>query len=239
MTRGKTTAIVVAGGTGERLGLAGGKQLAVVAGRPVVSWSLLALDASGRVDHIVVVCPRNREDEYRSTAVSPLALGTPVTYAPSGTTRQKSVASGLAAMPAETAVVLVHDGARPMLSTALVGESLDALEGALLAAGVVVGQPAVDTLKVVEGNRVLSTPARSRFWTVQTPQVFRVKPLRDAYAAAGREGFSGTDDASLVEHAGGLVLAIEGPRDNVKVTVADDLIFLESALALRARREES
>jgi len=239
VTRGLTTAIVVAGGTGERLGLVGGKQLAVVAGRPVVSWSLLALAASGRVDHIVVVCPQDRMDEYRSVAVAPLTLDVPVTYAPSGVTRQASVASGLGVMPTKTAVVLVHDGARPMLSAALVGESLDALEGALLAAGVVVGQPAVDTLKVVDGNRVLSTPARSRFWTVQTPQVFRAKPLRDAYAAAGREGFSGTDDASLVEHAGGLVLVLEGPRDNIKITVAEDLIFIESALVQRARREES
>jgi len=239
VTPGMTTAIVVAGGTGERLGRAGGKQLAVVAGLPIVSWSLLALAASGRVDHIVVVCPHDRVDEYRSVAVAPLALGTPVTYAPSGTTRQESVASGLAAMPPETAVVIVHDGARPMLSAALVGDALDALEEALLADGVVVGQPAVDTLKVVDGNRVLSTPERSRFWAVQTPQVFRAKPLRDAYAAAGREGFAGTDDASLVEYAGGLVLVLEGPRDNIKVTVAEDLIFIESALAQRVRREES
>lgn len=237
--RAKTTAIVVAGGIGERLGHAGGKQLAIVAGRPVLSWSLLALDASGCVDHIVLVCPHDRVREYRSHAVEPLALAVSVSYAPSGSSRQESVASGLAAMPGDTDIVLVHDGARPLLTPELTKAALDALEETLAAAGVVVGQPAVDTLKVVDGNRVLSTPDRSRFWTVQTPQVFRVTPLRDAYAAAHAAGFSGTDDASLVEHAGGTVLVVEGPRDNVKVTVAEDLAFIEAVLASRERGKES
>ena len=236
---GGTTAIVVAGGSGERLGLPGGKQLAVVAGRPVVSWSLLALERSGRIDDIVLVCPRDREEEYRSVAVAPLVLRIPVAFAPSGSTRQESVASGLAATPGDAALIVVHDGARPLVTSALVGGAIDALEGTALAAGVVVGQPAMDTLKVVDGDRVLSTPDRSRFWTVQTPQVFRAADLREAYALAEREGFFGTDDASLVERAGGTVLVVEGSRDNMKVTVVEDLAIIEAALAFREHGEES
>ena len=236
---GGITAIVVAGGSGERLGLPGGKQLAVVAGRPVVSWSLLALERSGRIDDIVLVCPRGREEEYRSVAVAPLALGIPVAFAPSGPTRQESVASGLAATPGDAAFIVVHDGARPLVTSALVAGAIDALEGAALAAGVVVGQPAVDTLKVVNGDRVLSTPDRSRFWTVQTPQVFRAADLREAYALAQGERFFGTDDASLVERAGGTVLVVEGSRDNMKVTVVEDLAIIEAALAFREHGEES
>ena len=236
---GGITAIVVAGGTGERLGVSGGKQLALVAGRPVLSWSLLALERSGRVDGIVLVCPRQRHDEYRLTAVAPLAMGIPVVFAPSGDTRQESVASGLAATPDHAELILVHDGARPLVTPILVADVIDALEGAELAAGVVVGQPSVDTLKLVDGNRVLSTPERSRFWTVQTPQVFRARNLREAYARAETEGFCGTDDASLVERSGELVLVMEGPRDNVKITVVEDLALVEAALAFRERSEES
>ena len=80
-----------------------------------------------------------------------------------------------------------------------------------------------------------STPDRSRYWAVQTPQVFTSSVLRDAYARAAEEGFVGTDDSSLVERAGGRVVLVEGPRDNIKVTVAEDLTLVESAL----RRRES
>ena len=236
---GGITAIVVAGGTGERLGMSGGKQLAIVAGRPVLSWSLLALERSDRVDDIVLVCPRDRHDEYRLTAVAPLAMGITVVFAPSGATRQESVASGLAAAPEDAELILVHDGARPLVTPILVADVIGVLDSAGLAAGVVVGQPSVDTLKVVDGNRVLSTPERSRFWTVQTPQVFRAQSLREAYARAETEGFCGTDDASLVERFGGLVLVMEGPRDNLKITLAEDLAIAEAALAFRERGEES
>ena len=102
------------------------------------------------------------------------------------------------------------------------------------AAGVVVGYPAIDTLKVVTSDGVVeSTPERSRLWAVQTPQVFRAAAVRQAYESARADGFLGTDDASLVERDGGRVLAFEGPRDNIKVTVAEDLLFVEAALRFR------
>ena len=227
------TAIIVAGGTGERLGLPGGKQLAEVAGRPVLSWSVAAFDASPLVDNIVVVCHPDRLAEYRAAAVESLGLATPVSFAAGGSTRQASVASGLEQVRENAALVLVHDGARPLVTPALIAETLAALEADSSADGAIVGQPVVDTLKVVDGHTIAETADRTRFWAVQTPQAFRAIPLRAAYAAASADGFLGTDDASLVERAGGRVLVVEGPRDNIKVTVAEDLVLVEAALRFR------
>lgn len=234
----RVAAIVCAGGSGERLGMAGGKQLALVAGRPVLAWTIKALDAAEEVDHIVVVCPSARVDEYRTVAVDPVAPSTPVTFAPSGSSRQESVASGVAAAPVEAELLLVHDGARPLVTPETVASTIDALAANPAAAGAVVGQPAIDTLKIADHNIVTETPDRSRYWTVQTPQTFRAQVLRDAHALAVADGFAGTDDAELVEHAGGRVLLVEGPRDNIKITVAEDIALVEAALAFRALGEE-
>lgn len=233
----RTAAIVVAGGSGERFGRAGGKQLAAVAGLPVLSWALRALDAAEEIDLIVVVCPSERTAAFRSQAVEPADLSTPVEFAASGSTRQASVASGLAALPASVEVVAIHDGARPLLTPAIVSSLLAAvLDPSGVAAGAVVGHPSYDTLKVVEAGTITQTPDRERYWAVQTPQVFVRSALEEAHTRAVRNGFVGTDDASVVEYAGGKVRVLEGPRDNIKVTVAEDLAFVEAVL--RRRQEE-
>ena len=121
------------------------------------------------------------------------------------------MSAGLAAVPDTVATVLVQDGARPLLTAELVDRALAALAADPGAAGAVVGHPAVDTLKLAEDGVVLSTPDRSQYWAVQTPQVFRAAELRRAYAEAARAGFVGTDDSSLVERIGGRVLLVEGP----------------------------
>jgi 2-C-methyl-D-erythritol 4-phosphate cytidylyltransferase len=226
-------AIVVAGGSGERLGFDGGKQLAMVAGLPMMSWAVKALAEAREVDLIIVVTHPDRVSEYRSVAVDPLGISTPVLFAAGGESRQASVAAGLAQLPESVDVVLVQDGARPLLTAALVAQTLEALRADQTAAGAVVGHPAVDTLKLVEDGVVVSTPDRSGFWAVQTPQAFRSILLKNAYAQAAAEGFVGTDDSSLVERAGGRVLLVEGPRDNIKVTVAEDLALVEAALGCR------
>lgn len=234
----RAAAIVCAGGSGVRLGMAGGKQLALVAGRPVLAWTIEALDAAEEIDHIVVVCPAARVDEYRAAAVDSTALSTPVTFAPSGPSRQASVASGIAVAPPEAEILLVHDGVRPLVTPEIVAATIGALAADPSAAGAVVGQPAIDTLKIAEGNLVAETPDRSKYWAVQTPQTFRAQALRAAYTQAAADGFVGTDDAEVVEHSGGRVLLVEGPRDNIKITVAEDIALVEATLAFRASREE-
>jgi 2-C-methyl-D-erythritol 4-phosphate cytidylyltransferase len=233
---GRTAAIIVAGGTGDRLGRAGGKQLAPVLGSPLLSWTLAAFDAVPDVDLIVLVCHPQRVDEFRREAVEPTVVHAPVLFASGGDSRQASVANGLEQLPGDVHTVLVHDGARPLVTPRLIAESLAAYRSGG-ADGVVVGHPSIDTLKIVEGDAVRETPDRSRYWAVQTPQIFGVAALRSAYEAASANQWQGTDDASLVERNGGRVTVFEGPRDNIKVTVAEDLLLVEAALKYRRSQE--
>ncbi len=229
-------AIVVAGGSGERYGREGGKQLATVAGWPVLSWALRAMDAVPDVKLLIVVCPEERQSEYLAEAIEPLALSTPVVLAPSGSTRQQSVMSGLQQLPPEVEVVLVHDGARPLVTPDLARRTIVKLLDSG-ASGAIVAHPSFDTLKVVEGGRVVETPDRALYWAVQTPQTFVRADLVAAHVRAASEGFTGTDDASLLEWDGRPVIVVEGPRDNIKVTVPEDLAFVQAALGRRREGE--
>jgi 2-C-methyl-D-erythritol 4-phosphate cytidylyltransferase len=233
---GRLAVIVAAGGTGERLGRSGGKQLAPILGRPLLYWTLKAL-AAPPVDLIVVVCHPDRVREYEEAAIEPLGLGEGVLAVAGGDTRQDSVARGLAAVPESFEYVAVHDGARPLVSHKTLSAAVDRLGSAGID-GVVAGHPCYDTLKEVEGVHVVDTPDRSRFWIAQTPQVFSRETLVEAHKRADNGGFVGTDDASLVEYAGGLVEMIEAPRDNIKVTTSADLRLFEAALrdSLEAER---
>lgn len=241
----RACAVIAAGGIGSRLGHKGGKQLMKVAGLPLVSWSLIAFDQAATIGHIVLVCPPERRDDMRAQAVEPLGLSTPVTFADAGATRQASTRAGVEAAPAEFGIVAIHDGARPLIRSEVIDQAVQALEAGGAHGpgsssphppldGVVCGQPAVDTMKQVgAGGLIAGTPDRALLWSVQTPQVFPVGVMRRAYAAAEVAGFVGTDDASLVEHIGGNVLLLDTPRDNLQVTVPEDVPLIEALLRLR------
>ncbi len=226
-------AIVVAGGSGERFGREGGKQLLEVAGLPVLSWSLRAFDAVEAVRLLVVVTHPERVDEYRSAGVQPLGLGTPVVVVAGGARRQDSVAAGLDAVPDEIDLVAIHDGARPLVTAEVIARAIGAMERDRGLDGVVVGHPATDTLKVVEGGVVVDTADRTRFWHAQTPQVFRTAAFRNVMREAELGAWEATDDAALMERAGGRVGVVEGPRDNLKVTVPEDAAVVEAVLRWR------
>lgn len=229
-------AIIVAGGSGERLGREGGKQLAPLAGRPMLSHTLAAFAACDEIDAVAVVVHPERAEEYRRRVIEPVGSPKVIAVVGGGDTRQASVAAGLRAVPAEARVVVVHDGARPLVTPAVLAEAIAALEADEGLAGVVVGHPAYDTLKLVDADAcVIGTVDRTAFWVAQTPQVFRADALRRAHERAQRAGFVGTDDASLVERDGGRVRMVAGPRDNIKVTVAEDLVLAEALLASRER----
>jgi 2-C-methyl-D-erythritol 4-phosphate cytidylyltransferase len=187
----------------------------------------------------VVVCHPERVSEYRASAIDGTRLRKVVAVVPGGATRRLSVAAGLAALPAEADIVAVHDGARPLITPYVVDGAVEALLGRSDADGLVVGHPAYDTVKTVDGDRrITGTPDRAGLWFVQTPQVFRTAALRRAHARAAIDGFEGTDDASLVERDGGTVLVWEGPRWNVKVTMPEDLEVVEALSALREGRAD-
>ena len=226
----KTAAIILAGGSGERFGAEGGKQLVEVAGKPVLTWSAAPFDAVGDVGLIVVVCPADRMDEYKAKAIDPFPFVTPVIMAPSGATRQESAFSGLEYVPDTYELVIMHDGARPMITPELIGHVISTVKGNIDIDGAVVGHKAIDTLKIVENGIIQGTPDRRVFWNAQTPQCFRAGIYRRAHASALSDGFVGTDDSSLIERLGGTVMMVEGSRDNIKLTVPEDYSALEASV---------
>lgn len=212
-------ALLVAAGRGERLGSDGPKAFVPCAGRPLLEWSVDALRAARGIEHVVVALPPGVTAPHGTIAV------------PGGAERSHSVLAALhAAPPAD--VVVVHDAARPLVSPALIEECLDVLasedcDGAIAAA------PVADTIKEGAGDVVVRTLDRSRLWAVQTPQVFHRETLHEALTRAPGGLGAATDDASLVEAAGGTVRLVPAPRWNLKVTTPEDLEL--ASLLLRAR----
>ena len=228
----KTAAVILAGGSGERFGKEGGKQLVEIAGKPILTWSAEAFDAVADIGLIVVVCPEERHDEYLRRAIDPFPFVTPVVMAPSGPTRQESAFSGMEYVPDEYEYVVLHDGARPLVSPDLIAHTINTLKGNFDADGAVVAHPAIDD------GVIVGTPDRSVFWNAQTPQVFRTGIYRRAHASALSDGFVGTDDSSLIERLGGRVLVVEGKRDNIKLTVPEDYLMMVAAVAAHLRERE-
>jgi 2-C-methyl-D-erythritol 4-phosphate cytidylyltransferase len=202
--------IVPAGGSGERLGAERPKAFVVCAGRPLVDWSVAVLEAV--CDRVVVAAPPGWIRDG---------------WVEGGASRSASVRNALAAAP-EASRVVVHDAARPLVTRELVEECLGALlgvDGAIAAARV------TDTIKeTYPDGTVLRTLERSRLWAIQTPQAFRAEALRRALDVDDAVLAAATDDAALVEAAGGTVRVVEAPPDNIKVTTAADLERVEAAL---------
>lgn len=202
--------IVPAGGRGERLGAERPKAFAVCAGRPLVEWSVEVLSAV--CDRVIVAAPAGH--------VRP-------GWVEGGASRSASVRNALEAAP-EARTVVVHDAARPLVTTELVEACLAALMGV---DGAIAAAPVTDTVKeAYPDGTVLRTLDRSRLWAVQTPQVFRAESLRRALDVDDATLAAATDDASLVEAAGGSVRLVEAPPGNIKVTTASDLARAETAL---------
>jgi 2-C-methyl-D-erythritol 4-phosphate cytidylyltransferase len=199
-----TWAIVVAAGSGERFG--DRKQYQPLAGRRVLDWAVEA--ARSRCDGVVLVVPADRVDEASAVADAVVA---------GGASRSGSVRCGLAAVPADADVVVVHDAARPVPVPAVWDRVLEAVGGGADAA--VPAVPVTDTLREVGGPSV----DRARFVAVQTPQAFRAAALRRAHEGGG----DATDDAALVEAAGGRVVVVDGDPANVKITTPVDLTLAE------------
>ena len=215
----EAVALIVAAGSGERLGADRPKAFVVVAGCTLLEWSLKAIAAAG-ITQRVVAMPPNLLAGLGSEGTTVVA---------GGATRSQSVRNALAAAPASDAVV-VHDAARPLAPPQLFTDCLAALEDADAA---IAAARVADTIKQVDGDRVTATLDRSSLWAVQTPQAFRREALERALDVADDVLAQATDDAWLVERAGGTVRVVEGPAANFKVTTAHDLQVAE--LLLRDR----
>ena len=212
-----TSGIVVAGGSGSRFGVP--KQFETIAGARLVDRAVDAVSAA--CDDVVLVLPAGVAWDGRPVAAT----------VPGGPTRSASVRAGLDAVAGSAAVVVVHDAARPLAPPAL----FDAVIGAVRAGAdaAVPGLPISDTVKRVDGDHVVETIARDELVAVQTPQAFRTDALRAAHTVSAEA----TDDAALVEAAGGRVVVVPGDPRNLKITTPADLV-VAAALLVAASEEQ-
>ncbi len=188
----------------------------------MLEWSLAAMAAASGVASVIVALPPETRAE------------TPTRWqltVDGGRTRAESVARALAHV--ETDLVVIHDAARPLVTPELIDAVLDRLASTPDADGVVAACPVTDTIKRVEGRTVLATEDRSTLWAAQTPQAFRTAALREAIETAGAEAATATDEAALIELAGGVVAVEPAPAANFKVTTAGDLRLAELLLSER------
>jgi 2-C-methyl-D-erythritol 4-phosphate cytidylyltransferase/2-C-methyl-D-erythritol 2,4-cyclodiphosphate synthase len=228
----RTGAIVAAAGRGSRFGAGRNKVFSLLGGRPLLYWSLRALELAPSI-HDVVIAAGGEDQAAVAALVREAGFQKVRGLCEGGAERPDTVRSGLRELPPAAAFVAVHDGARPLARVTLV-ESLVAAARAHGAA--VPALPVADTLKrSADGVNARETVDRSGLFTVQTPQVFRRDWLTTAYAAAAEAGFTGTDDAAYVERLGHPVRLVPGDRDNVKITLPGDLDHAERLLAARSR----
>ena len=219
------TAIIAAAGMGSRMRNSVNKHLLLIAGKPVLARTLATFQSCTGIDDIVLVGGQERLDAYRSL-VAEFGISKVRVIVPGGETRQESCERGLAEAGGAD-IVVMHDGARPLVSQQVILETIEqaARHGAAIAA-----VPVKDTIKTgTAAGFVAHTVEREHLWQVQTPQTFRVELLRQAQEAA-RDVFVGTDDSVLVERLGLPVKIVCGDYSNIKITTADDLLVAEHLL---------
>lgn len=227
----KVTALIPAAGMGRRMGKTVAKQFLPLGDKPMLAHTLLAFQRSPDVDEIIPIlskedmehCLTDVIEHYHITKVKTLVAG--------GRERQDSVMNGLQKLGKDANIVLVHDGVRPFVTGDMIRESVEhARKGECVAVGV----PVKDTVKEVDDKQVVRrTLERSRLWAIQTPQAFPLKILKQAYEESYKRNVYGTDDAMLVERAGGTVRVIMGSYENIKITTPEDLILAEEILKSR------
>ena len=221
--------IIPAAGFGTRMESDLPKQFLELAGEPILVRTLRVFLEHPLTRTVVVALPAEHLESGKKQILSCFdeGLQQQLLFTPGGHTRQKSVRKGLDALPAAIENVLVHDGARPMVT----GEVIDRCIAGIQAHGAVIAAvPVKDTLKEVHGSSITGTVDRSRLWQAQTPQAMQRKLLDRAYKHAEETGFIGTDEASLLEHAGIAVSVVTGSETNIKITRPDDLAIASGLL---------
>lgn len=223
-------AVVPAAGLGKRLGPGTNKTFLSILDKPIIIWTLEALSSVSEISEIIPVF-RESDMESGIALCERYRLSKVKRMAPGGKERQDSVYNGLRLLQGDTGIVVIHDGARPLIESRLVKQAISDIEGF---DGVIAGVPVKDTIKEIENTIVKKTIKRDSLWSVQTPQVFRYGSIMEAYARAMEEGFYSTDDSALMERTGCRIRLVMGSYDNIKVTTPDDIPFAEMLLRKRA-----
>lgn len=226
--------LIPAAGSGRRMGSQRNKLLLTLLGKPLLSWTLAAAEASQQISWIGIMGQPEDFPDFQAI-IRDLSPQKPIELIQGGATRQESVYNGLQSLPPESDRVLIHDGARCLATPELFDRSAEAL---LTCPGLIVAIPVKDTIKVVDERRIVrDTPERSYLWAAQTPQGFEVKLLKQCHAEGRQQGWEVTDDAALFEKCGLPVRIVEGEETNLKVTTPVDLALAE--FILRQRTDQS
>lgn len=225
-------AVIVAAGEGLRMHAPQRKQYLHLDSQPILVRTLEVFEKSNTIDRLILVAPESELDYCRREIVGPSRLSTPVTMVAGGRRRQDSVYNGLKSIEDQEAVVLIHDGVRPLLTEELIHACI---AGAEKWYACIPAVPVTDTLKRTDSaGRIRQTVDRKGLYAAQTPQAFKLSVILAAHEAGREDGGQATDDASLVEAMGRPVHIIPGERENLKITTTEDL---DLALAyLRARQ---
>lgn len=221
-------AVIAAGGTGTRMNAAVPKQFLEISGKPVLLRTVETILSMDAVSQVIVALPVEHLVEARSI-LSRQPLRLEIECVAGGSNRQESVYCGVKKVRAGIDIIMAHDAVRPFCDRDMV---LRVLEAAWEKGAAVPGLPATDTIqRVSRKGRVLATPPRQELFTIQTPQAFRAEILKDALQKASGQGFTGTDESSVVRWAGRSVYVVPGAPDNIKITRPLDMKLAELLLA--------
>lgn len=229
-----TAAIILAGGTGSRMGSKTTKQMMQLAGKPLIIHTLLAFEESEYIDEIIIVAKSEERDsydmilkDYKISKVSHIVEG--------GATRQESVLKGFEKVPDKADHIAIHDGARPLITPAQIKAVVLAAYDYKAAAA---AAPAKDSVKVANISGMIDYSVdRKTVWLMQTPQVFYANLFRASIYTAAKDKFEGTDDAQVAEHAGFSTKLVNTGYENIKITTPVDLLIAEAIL--KQRKEEA
>jgi 2-C-methyl-D-erythritol 4-phosphate cytidylyltransferase len=220
--------IIPAAGQGKRMGAGKNKLLLELEGTPVFIHTLKVFEEDELCEGMILAIHPQDEVEFRGL-VTQHNLQKVLRLVAGGKERQDSIYNALLTVESD-GIVLVHDAARPFV---LKKQIHQIVETAQQTGAAIIGVPAKDTMKMVQGSVVVDTVERSSLWAVQTPQAFRISVLLEAYRQAERDQYIGTDDSSLVERISRPVTMVEGDYDNIKLTTPEDLFFAEAILKKR------
>jgi 2-C-methyl-D-erythritol 4-phosphate cytidylyltransferase len=223
--------LIPAAGMGRRMGSERNKLLLTLLGKPLLAWTLLAAEAAGEISWMGIMGQPADHADFQEILTG-LSLSKPVELIRGGETRQESVYNGLQALPAQAERVLIHDGARCLVTPQLLSRCATVL---LDCPGLIAAVPVKDTIKVVNQKGIVQdTPDRRQLWAAQTPQGFEVKLLHSCHHQGRQLGWQVTDDAALFERCGLPVRIVEGEETNLKVTTPGDLAIAEFILRQRS-----
>jgi len=218
-----TSVVIVAAGKGKRMNINQNKQFINIDGIPVLARSILKFEKVENVNEIVVVVAQDEVDYCNENIIGKYNFKKVKKVIAGGVLRQNSVFNGLKECFEHTDIVLVHDGARPFISTSVIENVINETK---LSKAVVVAVPVKDTIKAANSDLLInSTLDRSILWAIQTPQAFDYKLLLEAHKKAIESRFNGTDDAMLVENIGNEVRIVPGDYYNIKVTTKEDILI--------------